>query len=361
LQAIDQGFGDASLIAEILTEKFLYHDPYNRQELDFTRQGFPISRTTMSGWQARVGDFLITLADAMWNDMLSRRVWVATDATTTRVRDPKSGAVEKAYVITLVAEGDCVLYRCVPNYNGTSVAELFVNFPGIILADACSVHNGLFRTDDDSDEDSALAIEAGCWFHARKPFRTAFKGDDPEMGAKGLAYIKALSEKEALIKNLDPEERVRIRQIECKPIVDQFYQWVADNRGKRKTSVEKAFNYAHNHKRALTIFLQVGEIPITNNCSERSLRLHVRGRINWLFSGNMTSAKQSAAIASLLASAVMHGFDPCFYLQELLAILPHYPAKQVLDLAPYNWLDTRERLIDEGRLRYIDMGLFALR
>lgn len=361
LQAIDQGFADASLIAEILTEKFLYHDPYHRQELDFTRQGFPISRTTMSGWQAQVGGSLVTLSNAMWDDMLSRRVWVATDATTTRVREPESGAVEKAYIITLVAEGDCVLYRCVPKYDGTSLAELFANYPGIILADASSVHNSLFRTDDDSDEDSGTATEAGCWFHARKPFRAALQGDDPEMGAKGLAYIKALAEQEEPIKDLQPDERLRIRQEKCKPIVDQFYQWIADNQGKRKTSVEKAFNYVLNHKRALKVFLEVGEVPITNNCSERSLRLHVRGRINWLFSGNMTSAKQSAAIASILASAVMHGFEPTFYLQELLAILPHYPAKKVLDLAPYHWLDTRDRLIHEGRLRYIDMGLFALR
>lgn len=57
-----------------------------------------------------------------------------------------------------------------------------------------------------------------------------------------------------------------------------------------------------------------------------------------------------------VASAELHGFDPELYLQELLTVLPLYPMRQVLDLAPCNRVQTRQRLIEAGRLKYIDLA-----
>jgi hypothetical protein len=58
----------------------------------------------------------------------------------------------------------------------------------------------------------------------------------------------------------------------------------------------------------------------------------------------------------LVASAELHGLDPELYLQELLTVLPEYPARRVMDLAPANWVETRRRLIESGQLKYIDLA-----
>jgi hypothetical protein len=42
--------------------------------------------------------------------------------------------------------------------------------------------------------------------------------------------------------------------------------------------------------------------------------------------------------------------------REILTVAPSYPARAVLDLAPVNWIKTRQRLIAEGRLKYIDLA-----
>ena len=64
----------------------------------------------------------------------------------------------------------------------------------------------------------------------------------------------------------------------------------------------------------------------------------------------------SAAITSLIATCQMHGLDPELYLQEILTVAPSYPLRRILDLSPRNWVATRQRLIAEGRLKYLDLA-----
>ncbi|XXY54834.1 hypothetical protein WME91_27260 [Sorangium sp. So ce269] len=52
----------------------------------------------------------------------------------------------------------------------------------------------------------------------------------------------------------------------------------------------------------------------------------------------------------------MHGLDPELYLQEILTVAPSYPLSRILDLSPKNWVATRQRLIAEGRLKYLDLA-----
>ena len=90
-----------------------------------------------------------------------------------------------------------------------------------------------------------------------------------------------------------------------------------------------------------------------NNACERALRRVVKGRRNWLSHGSADHAERACAISSLIASCELHGIDPEFYLQEVLTVAPSWPASRALELAPKHWINTRQRLIAEGRLSYI--------
>ncbi|HQF26124.1 MAG TPA: transposase, partial [Polyangiaceae bacterium] len=96
-----------------------------------------------------------------------------------------------------------------------------------------------------------------------------------------------------------------------------------------------------------------GEIPIHNNDCEQPLRRMVKGRMNWLFHGSEEHACSTANLSSLVARAEQHGLAPEFSLQEILTMIGEYPARQVLELAPNRWVETRSRLIEAGQLRYI--------
>jgi transposase len=58
----------------------------------------------------------------------------------------------------------------------------------------------------------------------------------------------------------------------------------------------------------------------------------------------------NATFVSLLASCRMHSVEPWAYLRDLLCLLPSWPAKRVLELAPVNWRETREQEDTQQRL-----------
>ncbi|HNZ23525.1 MAG TPA: hypothetical protein PKL24_15380 [Polyangiaceae bacterium] len=78
--------------------------------------------------------------------------------------------------------------------------------------------------------------------------------------------------------------------------------------------------------------------------------------MNWLFHGSEEHACSTANLSSLVARAEQHGLAPEFSLQEILTMIGEYPARQVLELAPNRWVETRSRFIEAGQLRYIDLA-----
>lgn len=350
---LERGSADASLIAHVFAHKHDYHTPYYRLEKEFTRLGWTISRTCMARWQYECGKVLKRITDAMWQDAL-KRSWIAMDATGTAIRERQENRY--GHVFVLVAPGDSVLFRFTPKYDSATMLELFGGYCGTIVADACANHNILFGP--------GKGREAGCWAHARRPLAKAFKNSEGAVAAKGLKMIQSLFEIEAEAALCTPEARLRIRQERSAPIVESFFEWVEEQLplAPEDSWTRKGLKYAHNQKDALREFLSNGEIPISNNLSERALRRIVKGRMNWQAHGSNEHAESACAIASLTASCEMHGLDPELYLQEVLTVAPTYPFKDILDLSPKHWVATRQRLITEGRLKYLDFAqLFSSR
>ncbi|MFC1643036.1 IS66 family transposase [Myxococcota bacterium] len=350
---MERGSADASLIAHVFTHKHDYHTPYYRLEKEFTRLGWTISRTCMARWQYECGKVLKRITDAMWQDAL-KRSWFAMDATGTAIREKQENRY--GHVFVLVAPGDSVLFRFTPKYDKATMLELFGGYLGTIVADASANHNILFGP--------GKGREGGCWAHARRPLAKAFKQSEGAVPAKGLKMIQSLFDIETEAALCTPEGRLRIRQERSAPIVDSFFAWVEEQLplAPKDSWTRKGLKYAHNQKDPLREFLSNGEIPISNNLSERALRRIVKGRMNWQAHGSNEHAESACAIASLTASCEMHGLDPEFYLQEVLTVVPTYPLKDILDLSPKHWVATRQRLIAEGRLKYLDFAqLFSSR
>jgi hypothetical protein len=348
---IYRGLADPSLLAHLFTQKLDLHLPYYRQERAFKRYGWPIARANMASWQSECGQLVQPIVDAMWDQAL-KRSWFGMDATGTAVRAKEENRLGHVYV--LVAPGDAVLFRYTPTNDGPTVHGLFGGFQGTIVADASSLHNILFGP--------GKAREAGCWAHARRPFFQTFKASKDPTATEALRLIQGLFRIEKKIALLSPDERLAVRQQESAPLVDKFFALVDAHCGPDgkpnvpNEALRKALVYAVNQRQVLREFLSNGEIPISNNASERALRKVVKGRANWLFHGSDDHAVRACALTSLIASCELLGIDPELYLQEILTVAPSYPTRAVLDLAPANWIKTRQRLIAEGRLKYIDLA-----
>jgi transposase len=137
--------------------------------------------------------------------------------------------------------------------------------------------------------------------------------------------------------------------------LDKLYQWIALERPRviDDSPVAKAMNYLLNHREPLLRFLEDGRLRLDNNISEVELRRQVVGRANWTFCGSDDGAEWNATTTSLIASCQLHGIEPWAYLRDVLTLLPTWPSKAVLELAPKFWNETREKPETQQRLRAV--------
>ena len=68
------------------------------------------------------------------------------------------------------------------------------------------------------------------------------------------------------------------------------------------------------------------------------------GRHHGLFFGSEPDALVACTWLSLVASAKLYVFNPEDYLRDLFRVLPSWPSKRVLELAPKHWTTTRAQL-----------------
>jgi hypothetical protein len=235
------------------------------------------------------------------------------------------------------------LFGYTPTHDGAAVDQFLAGYKGYLVADAHVVFDHLFKEGE--------IIEVGCWAHARRYFFKALSSD-PDRAREALALINGLFRVERDLKNVSPEKRMVVRQADAQPMVDAFFTWcdrqvdlVLD-----ETPIAKGIGYARNQRVALQRFLADGRLPLHNNWSERELRREALGRKNWLFLGSDDGAEANTTFVSLLASVQLHGLEPWSYLRDLFCLLPSWPRRRVIDLAPVNWQETLQNQDVQKRL-----------
>jgi len=113
-----------------------------------------------------------------------------------------------------------------------------------------------------------------------------------QIAAQALALIAKLYKVERDARELEPPARLVLRQSRAKPIADALHAWLlAQRRTLAKADITaKAIDDSLSSWRALTRYLDDGNVPIDNNGVENSIRPLAVGR-NWLF-GAATCARR---------------------------------------------------------------------
>ena len=104
----------------------------------------------------------------------------------------------------------------------------------------------------------------------------------------------------------------------------------------RKSDTAGAIRYALSCWRALTRFLDDGQIEMDNSAAERALRAIALGRKNFLFCGSDAGGERAAAIYSPLGTAKLSGLDPELYLRRILEQIADHPINRIQELLPWN-------------------------
>ena len=155
-----------------------------------------------------------------------------------------------------------------------------------------------------------------------------------------MQYIAAIYEIEREVRDLEPDERRRIRQEKAAPLMDALHAWMIAQRELvfEGLVITKALDYSLNRWAALSRYLNDGTLPIDNNHIEQQIRPWALGRKNWLFAGSLRSGKRAAAVMSLIQSAKLNGHDPYAYLKDVLKRLPNQRASEIAELLPHQWV-----------------------
>lgn len=318
------------MLADTIVRRWQDHQPLNRLEGIYERDGLPLARSTICGWHDQLTPLVQPLVAAMRQDALEQP-YLCTDATGVLVQAKEK--CRNGHFWVLVAPQRHVLFEFSKHHDGDAVDDLLAGYSGYLVADAHAVYDHLYQ--------DGTVTEVNCWAHARRYYFKALSSD-PEHARVALGHIGALFKIERSLATAPRKKKERLRQKHSKPILDRFFSWCDEVWPSLHddSPIFDAVRYSRNQRTGLQRFLDDGRLPIHNNISELNLRRQAIGRKNWLFVGSEDGAAANVAFTSLLASCRMHDVEPWSYLRDILCLLPDWPAHRLLELSPLHWKAT---------------------
>jgi transposase len=330
--AIDKGIPGEGLLAHIITSKYCDHNPLNRLEGILKRHGVDINVSTMCDWVGKSADLLAPLVKRMHARILQSPK-INTDDTPIPIKSKKRrGSTYNGYLWVYVDKDGNVVFDFTPTRSREGPLKFLGKFSGYVQADAYSGYDEFFRKSD--------ATEVGCHAHARRKFDYALD-TDPVRAARLLVLWGSLYdiERNAREENYSSSQLLEVRQkqaklilAEIKAVLDEYKDQVLP-----KSPIGKAIAYSLNQWEALNRYVDDPMLEIDNNVSERTLRMVVIGRKNYMFAGSEAGAWRAAIIYSLVASCKLNGIDPFGYFRDVLARVSTHPANKIDELLPSEW------------------------
>jgi transposase len=331
-RAIDKGIPGEGLLAHIITSKYADHAPLKRLEGIFKRHGVDIKVSTMCDWVGKCADLLEPLVKRMHKKILQSPK-INTDDTPIPIKSKKrKGSTYNGYLWAYIDDKGNVVFDFTPTRSREGPIKFLGDYCGFVQADAYSGYDEFFR--------KGKATEVGCNSHARRKFEYAMDSD-PVRAVRMMVLWGRLYEIESMAKkeNYNSAQLLEARQKEAKPILAEIKTVLDEykNQVLPKSPVGKAITYALNQWEALIRYIDDPMLDIDNNLSERTLRMVVIGRKNYMFAGSEAGAWRAAIIYSLVASCKLNGIDPFVYFRDVLKKVSTHPADKIDDLLPSNW------------------------
>jgi transposase len=331
-QPIEKSTAGASMLAHVIVSKFADHQPLHRQEKMLERQGVRISRKTMGGWLAQVGELLDPLYESSKKVLFGSKV-IGTDDTGVKVLDPKLPFARTGRIWPYLGDSrhPVVVHHYTPTRGRDGPAKFLEGYNGYLQADAYCVYDAFFKP-------ARGLTEVGCMMHLRRYFYKALDSDQERMG-KALHLIARLYWIEDRAKGLGAEERLALRQRLSAPVMAKLHAYLLRIREEvlPKSPGARAVRYALNQWDALTRFLEDGDLEIDNGATERVNREIAIGRTNWTFFGSDEGGKTAAVLMSFIASCKRCRVEPFAWFRDVLSRIATYPVHRLAELLPHNW------------------------
>lgn len=337
---IYKGVPDASLLSEIVLQKYEYHMPFYRQIKAMAHMGMTgLKEATIVGWYKRTMELLRPLYDVLVAEVFRSR-YVQTDESTVPVINGDRHQADKEYLWMSRA----VMERLVVFFydDGSRAGDVIKTktdkhgFEGYLQCDGYGGYTAAFRS-------SASVRLVFCMVHIRRHWLEA--GTENRKAAQWfLDKIAELYhiEQECDRLGMDFDARRSERQAKSRPIMEEMKKWMETegSRYSESSLTGKAVTYAYTRWDNMMRVLDDGRLLLDNDLAENEIRPITLGRKNYLFCGNHESAENMCVIQSLLATCRNHNVNPRLYLNSVIASMPYFDKASEADIAqllPHRW------------------------
>jgi hypothetical protein len=329
-QIVERGKLTDSLIVEGVCEKYLEHQPTERQCRKFSRAGVDLPPNTLGRSMAACIDLVEPVARVIQAKTRACAM-LATDASGLPVLDEDHpNGIRNGTMWCWVGDHKWVAFF----YSAIGDSQSVKDFLGKDLArtvqcDGTSITCFLER---------AGGKRPGCWSHGRRRFVACARAGD-DLALVAVRKIRRLFAVERLsaLHGETPEQRLVRRQRDSAPAIADLRAWVEEQRKviPPKSAMGKALGYLHRQWNRLVLFLTDGTIELTNNRVERELRSLVLGRKNWLFAYGDLGGKRAAIILTIFGTCIAHRVNPRAYLHLVTKLIVHgFPQSRIHELLP---------------------------
>lgn len=353
LTILPKSNASASLLAHLVTGKFVDRTPLYHLCRQMQRQEVSLSPGTVGSWVMTLGGETVVPLINLMNEELFTFSFIMMDETYLQVLRSEKAPSSEHYMAVRAAGPPgrrIILFDYLPSRTVEALSALLTGiegpFRGGLLTDGLEQYDGVAAR--------FKLPHFGCLQHCRTYYHKAAKVTELPSG-RSLARVameeyigrifhieqelKELREKlERAGQTLPLEEVRRRRQNESAPIFAAFRKWVEELLPgvPPKSALGRALSYTVSQWPKLTLHLEHPEVPVSTNYLENQIRPFAQGRRAWLFAHNPHGARASANLYSLVSTATANGLEPYAYLRRLFEELPATTTLEALEaLLPF--------------------------
>jgi transposase/uncharacterized coiled-coil protein SlyX len=319
-QAVEKSPFGPSILAWLVTWKFLHHLPvYRQQELLLGPLKRWLSRALLCGLLSRTALALRPLERLIREEVLASIV-INADETEVRMLKPGHGKAITGYLSGYAGDADhrYVFYDFRPSRSRDGPGEMLANYSGYLQTDGYVVYTSLVRHSE------GRLVDVACWAHGRRGFEKAIPTTSHPLVHEVMIWTQQLYDIEDRAHEMSPEDRRALRRAEALLILARMKARFDEVRPTLRPTAKlaEAIDYVLNRWEAFVRYTEDGMIPIDNNVIERLLRPIAIGRKNYMFFGSEHGGQTAATLYTLVQSARRNHVDVWPYLTDVLRRIP---------------------------------------
>ncbi len=297
----------------LILMKYLLSVPVYRYLKAMKSISFNISAATVENGFKKAGILLEPIYLRMKEELLKADIWNA-DETRWKVFEELKGKANFTWWLWVFASKNIVCYVIDSTRSSKVIEQIHNGAARTIIADRWSAYTKMIKNG---------FIIAYCWVHLRRDFINLQKSY-PKNQVIGK-WADDWLEKIALLyklnnERLDPEcseEEFQTLTQQLRLIVDEMYKHeFQDNFNKTQRKILKSFK---DKIEGYSMFIDIPEIPMDNNRSERLLKDPINGRKNYLGNVSVKSISHTQIILSIIATAKINKVDIFKWLSDYLS------------------------------------------